>query len=690
MNVLENAFIQRYVEESVDTLKMIVPNLPDKYLKNFVQRQVLKRVVDQPVQIKNTYTELDKQISMLSLMHFIEKEKPIITGNGSFYIHHEEQVAPANDMLINFRTRRTEMKNEMFKCKQAGDDLGYIRNNLGQNNEKIKMNSYYGAMGQSSSFQYNVSCAGAITSQGRSVITTTMWFNETFLGSNIVFDTLDDILHYIKLILEEENHLDLYTWIDYVPTDGDIMKRFVSHYEGKEDPKLVMGAISQILKYASETQKVKLYFKNNLIELLDKNSKIQELVTHNILGNDVIYPEDVYDTNKDGTKKLDESGNPKILHHAGDTVEWLDPNKVPKELAPQLDQLWELLEEFVYMKKFIMYDKVDKYIYHKRKVVMYSDTDSVFIYMGFWVFKVLEYMRGLGLNQISLKELEGEKSFVLKIINVLTRMIYIGIHKTYDTLASNVNITEPYRKYINIKNEFLMDRYVGFPNIKKNYINRVIVQEGNILNKPDIDAKGGNLNAKSKNAIVTKRVKQITEKVTMDGDKILPEELLKEIYQFRDDIIQSLCAGETTYLSPVKVKSPEDYTNPYTQFKYLAVEAYRIGADDQSVDLPGAFNIVDVNMAKLSSLDWLEKNFPEVYERLKKDYYGNKNLGKGGIKYIALPMRLEKIPEWVMHYINADDICRKHLNPLFALLPSLGIKQDTVKSDTYYSTVLCL
>ena len=657
MDVFDNAFIQKYINDAVDALQMVIPNLPEKYLRNFVKRQIFKKLVDQPVRIQNTYTELDQQTTLLSVLHFIEKERPIITGNGSLYIQHSVQVAPANDMLINFRKRRSEMKNLMFECKQAMDEIGFIRNNLGQNNEKIKMNSYYGAMGQSSSFQYNVSCAGAITSQGRSVITTTMWFIETFIGSNIIFDTLDDIIYYIKFILEEENHLDLYTWIDYIPTDEDILKRYISHYEGSENQKVIIGTLNQILKYASNSQKIKLYFKNNFMELLDKNERIKNLVVSNILGDD--------------------------------STQWLDPNKVPEQISPYVNQYWEILEEFVYIKKYIMYDKVTKYIYHSRKVVMYSDTDSVFIYVGFWLFKILEYMRGLSPNQLSLKSLENEKSFVLKVINILSRMISIGIHKTYDTLAENVNIAFEYRKYINIKNELVMDRYVGFPNIKKNYINRVIVQEGNILPIPEIDAKGGNLNAKSKNALVTTRVKRITEKVTMNGDRILPEELLHEIYIFRDDIIRSLRSGETTYLSPVKVKSPEEYSNPYSQYKYLAVEAYRISTDDQNVDLPGAFNIVDVIMPDLKSIDDLKTKCPEIYRRLEKDYYGDSRFGKNGIKYIALPMRMERIPDWIMPYVNFDDIARKHLSPLLALLPSLGIQQDTIKSSTYYSTVLC-
>lgn len=690
MDVLENAFIKKYIDSAVADLKLMSPDLPDKYLRDFVGREVCKYIVDQPVNIKNTYTELDQNTTLLSVLHFIETEKPIICGNGSFYCHQNEHMSEISKMLMEFRSRRTVFKNKMFECEQKGDNLGYIQNNLAQNNEKIKMNSMYGASGEASSYQYNTACAGAVTSQGRSVITTTMWFDEAFLGANFGFTFMSDMLNYIKDILNEENHLEMYEWIEYVPTDDDIIRFYIRRFEGKESKNNVCGALTQILKYATDTQKVKLYYKNNLIEFIDKNPKVQQLILNEILSDKIIHEDDKLKTKRNDEVELDDDGNPIYLWHKGDVVEFLDPNKVPEQFVKPLDDLWSILEEFVYMKNFIAYDKVDKYAYHKRKVIMYSDTDSVFIYLGFWIFKMLEYLRGWTYDDISLKQLESETPLVLKIANIIIRMVYIGIHKTYDTLASNVNIAPDFRKYINIKNEFLMDRYIGFPNIKKNYINRVIVQEGNIFEKPKIDTKGGNLNAKSKNKLVTKRVNKTIEDVTMNGDKILPEELLYDIYHFRDDIEKSLKAGEITYLAPIKVKNPEEYTNPYSQSKYLAVEAYRIATNDETIDLPGSFNLVDVNMEDINSLDYLKDNYSEIFNRLKDGYYANKNFGKRGIKYIAIPMKLEKIPDWIKPYVNVDDITRKHLSPLTALLPSLGISQDTIKSKTYYSTVLCL
>ena len=690
MDVLENAFIKEYIKSAVADLKLVSPDLPDKYLENFVGREIRKYIVDQEVNIKNTYTDFDQNTTLLSVIHFIETEKPIICGNGSFYCHQNDHMSEISKMLMEFRSRRTVFKNKMFECEQKGDNQGYIQNNLAQNNEKIKMNSLYGSAGEASSFQYNTACAGAVTSQGRSVITTTMWFDEAFLCANLGFETLSDMTHYIKLILEEENHLELYQYIDYLPTDNDIMNFYTKRFEGKESKNIICGVLSQILKNATDSQKIKLYFKNNLIEFIDKNPKVKNIIMNGIMSDKIIHDDDKLKTKKNGEIELDENGNQIYLWHKGDVVEFLDPNKIPEQFEKPLDELWSVLEEFVYMKKFIMYNKVDKYAYHKRKAIMYSDTDSVFIYLGFWIFKILEYLRGWTYDDISLKQLESETPLVLKIANILIRMVYIGIHKTYDTLAGNVNISQDYRKYINIKNEFLMDRYIGFPNIKKNYINRVIVQEGNIFKKPKIDTKGGNLNAKSKNKIVTTRVNKTIEEVTMGGDKILPEELLYDIYHFRDDIESSLKKGEITYLAPIKVKNPDEYTNPYTQNKYLAVEAYRIATNDKTIDLPGSFNLIDVNMEDINSLDYLKNNHSEIYERLKKGYYEDKNLGKRGIKYIAVPMKLEHIPDWILPYVNVDDIVRKHLSPLTALLPSLGISQDTIKSKTYYSTCLCL
>lgn len=653
MDLLQNAYIQKYVSEMTENLQITFPHIPSEKLEAFIKKRVRETCVDQNVLIQNTYTKMQAQQSLLSILHWIETENPIIAGNGSFYVQHDVNTAPANQMLIHQKKQRSILKNKSFECRDRGDMNGYVSFHLGQGNEKIKMNSYYGAMGQSKSFQYNVSAAGAITSQGRSIISTTMWFDEAFLANNVIFETFDDIVHYIKLILREEIHLELYQYIEYIPSDLEIVEYLLQHYESNVSRRFYGACLISMLQNMSTQEKIKIYYKNNLHVFLEKNPKARQIV-------------------------LDMVTSP---------VSYMNPYEIPEEFKGPFDILWQLVAEFVYMEQYIVYNKIDKYVNHTRKVVLYSDTDSVFIYTGLWLFKIIEFLSGKQIKDINMEELQKNDVQVLKIINIVTNLIYIGIHTTYKTLCTNVNIFGDYQKYVSIKNEFLFDRFVMF-DIKKNYIYREVVNEGNIIKNPHMDVKGGNLNPKAKNKLVTNRIKSIVEDVTMNHDKIYPELLLKKVFEFRDEIVTSLRTGSLDYLIPTKVKNPEQYDNPYSQFKFRGVEAYRIAEEDPSIQLPGSFNVIDVKMETLEELSWLEENFPVIYDRLKVGVFGNDRLKKYGITYICIPMKLNKIPDWIVPYIDTDSIWRKHLNPIIALLPAMGISQDSIRTSTYYSTIL--
>jgi hypothetical protein len=649
----ENTFVKKYIEENVRCLLLMYPNLPEKYLTNFVERKVSSRITDVSAHVLNTYTHKASHTTLLNILDFIHDKNPIIAGNGSFYYQHNENLAPTSGMLSLWLQERGEKKKLAFKFRDEKNFAEYQRYILWSNNIKICNNSFYGAMAEKRSFGYNASSAAGITAQGRSIATTTLWFIEGFLGGNIYFKTADELMHYIHCIMEEEDHLMKYMIIPEVPPDTDIVNHLMQHYEGTQDKRLVQAMILMILKNIPDFKKIKLFFKNNLYAFIERCPAVKDLIINEMIKPDISYR---------------------------------NPYELPEQFKAPMESLWTLMEEFIYLKPFIMYDKDDRYVTHARHVVTYSDTDSVFIYTGEWLFKVMNWISGIKLSEIKMNAID--KEFALKTINIIMYIISIAIHKTYDTLTGNFGIAPEYRTRIKIKNEYLMDRYIAF-DMQKNYVYRNIVNEGHILDPPEFEVKGGNLNAKAKNKDVTKRLKEIVEHVTMDDDVIYPENLLRYIYAFRDEIIASLQHRETRYLPPVKVNTPERYANPYSQYQIRALEAYRIGSADTNITVPGTFYIIDVkDMTKLDLLGGLKEAYPEIYARFEKDFFGKKELAKGGISYIALPMNFEQIPDWIVPYVNIDLIWRKHLNPLISLLPSIGIRQDRIKGKSFYSTIL--
>jgi hypothetical protein len=352
-----------------------------------------------------------------------------------------------------------------------------------------------------------------------------------------------------------------------------------------------------------------------------------------------------------------------------------------------MEKSWELLHEFVHPHTFIMYNKIYRFINEERKSVNYSDTDSVFVYLGEWIFKCIEYISNKKQDEIKVSDIESNSILLFKITNIITSHLSRGISEILAYMTNLANIPIDFRKYIQFKNEMLLGRYIAL-DMQKNYVYRVDMQEGHMISPPKFSVKGGNLNAKAKNRLVTKRIQDIVKEVTMEHDTIQPDLLLYRMLSFKEEIIESLKNGDTTYLAPKKVKSADSYANPYSMYNFKAVEIYRIAENDESITLPGAFLIIDVSIPTKESLDLIKDSYPIQYERLFTDVFGNEKLTKGGIEYIAIPQRKERIPEWIRPYIHIENIWRKHISPLIALSPSLGIRIDTIRQNAYYSTIL--
>jgi hypothetical protein len=567
-------------------------------------------------------------------------------------MQHEEKISPVTIFLIETMARRKVLKAEAFRCRDNNDPIGNLRNKLGEKNEKIKINAFYGAMGETRSFQYNPSAVSSVTAQGRSIISTTMWFYEAFLGNNIVFNIPDDLFHYISLILEEPIHQDLYTFIDYEPEIEEIVSYYMYHYESTKDARIVAAIIRLMIKNATKEQRIKLYFKNNLYALLEKNPKIMDIVIKDIVSVDASY---------------------------------YNAYVIPDKIKNPMETLLAITHEFIFVKDYITYDKYRKYITHTRKAILYSDTDSVFVYAGEWLFKIIQYINGVALQDIKITKIP--KEFALSTINIIIYLGSVGIAEVYDALLTNVNVAPEYRKYINIKNEFLMDMYITLP-MKKNYVYRAIVNEGKILNKPTFETVGGNLNPKAKNTEITNMIRNIVKEVSVDCDKIQPALLIRRIYELREKIITSLEKGESKYLLPTNIKSPDAYNDPYSLYTVRAVEAYRLISGDDDIVLPNIFNIIDIHhITGPKDIECIKDTFPTEYNNILTKIFKHPHL-KTGLTYIAIPPRLEEIPEWIMVFIDINSIWRKYLNPLIAFCPAIGIKIDTIKSQNYYSTIL--
>ena len=86
----------------------------------------------------------------------------------------------------------------------------------------------------------------------------------------------------------------------------------------------------------------------------------------------------------------------------------------------------------------------------------------------------------------------------------------------------------------------------------------------------------------------------------------------------------------------------------------------------------------------------LKASNPEIYAVIDKKilHHPNPKVAEKMLPVIAIPRNVEKIPEWMIPFIDYDTIAYNVLSKFYPLLESLGL--DTIKTSKkeYFSNIL--
>lgn len=326
--------IKDWVKYYTEVLHLVFPKFDKKDIKNFLYDLVEENIQVPKAKLDNNYVHASMNFDLLSISDWIEETKPIIGGHGVFFRNQYQVINPAAQMLINSMNKRKEFKDKLKIYKEGTYE--YDMYDRFQQAEKVVSNSYYGSSGASSSDFFNLYTATCTTSTAQSLISTAMLTFEAFMVNNIQFYDIDDCLNYLIFIKNEKYNYSE----DFLPPVFPEMlyERLVSMFhEWKEEyaeplMEFVYSCSSRLLK--------RLYYKNNLYEFSDI-PVIQDLL-HGIF------------------LKVEEFKN---------------PNKIPKEIEKDIDQLWDYYKQFVFSNQFY-FGRIKRLKAFKRKCVVAIDTDS--------------------------------------------------------------------------------------------------------------------------------------------------------------------------------------------------------------------------------------------------------------------------------------------------------------------------
>ena len=542
--------------------------------------------------------------------------------------------------------------------------------------------------------------APTITTQGRSLISAAITFFEEFLEDNVWFGSMEEVQTFIFNVLEEKPYRK-YKDEDIIPgfkaTVPMVLFKLLKNsgylwVPTKEEGLVLWDQLSRL----GQEDLNRIYLKNNLFEFCKSPVVIEKIV----------------------------QALTKLQHP------FLNPNKPPKEIKGDLEEIMDYFKEYVYY-EYPVLDKMERVDKMPRDSVLIVDTDSCIISLEHWFQFVSKYTNGIDMRikhmQLSvIDEIERDEFGDLRKFKVFEK-----VEKCYDYDMMTDELIERKRKIsplkiipedglrssiINImsyilsqlildyfegisvrdhswtpgwdcllimKNEFLMKAILlGF--VKKHYCSNVLVKEGHLVRNPKkkLAITGFEFDKVNIPKSTSKALKEIMFEQILDRDEGIDQlQILNSLATLEKKIHESLLNGETKYYKPAKVKAMNAYEDPMRIQGIKGAFAYNQlkTSKERVIDLesPNSLIIIKTKIDKKTA-EKVHQSNPDLYEKimgvLEKSEY------KNGISSIAIHYD-DPIPEWIKPFINVQEILQDNLKSF--PLESIGINKI---SNQYVTT----
>ena len=224
---------------------------------------------------------------------------------------------------------------------------------------------------------------------------------------------------------------------------------------------------------------------------------------------------------------------------------------------------------------------------------------------------------------------------------------------------------------------------------KKQYAGIIVLQEGNLLEKPKFDIKGLDIKKVKTPKIARKYFGDVLEKDMLLCPEIDPMKVFMRFMDFERQIHDSLMNGETNFAKPGKFSNAAGYKNPGTIQAYRGVKLWNVMypkktiPDFSNVNLLKLRKITRENYKEIFSEEWHEKieeyfdmpiEISDKEAKKKAEAAGKTTFGDYGIDVVAVPKGEESIPEIFRELIDVTSITDANMKNGNILLESIGFK----------------
>lgn len=682
-----------YRREVMEALRLSFPGLYESELIEAVNYSIMKRGGDSPAVLDNNYTKTKEKTTLWQVTDYIMRREPIITVSGVMFRRHGYGPNPFVMLIQEFLKQRGLYKDTMFKYPKGSEE--FEKYNILQLSEKVSGNAMYGASGNHTSIFYNLYVAQSITMQGRSCIAAAIMLFEATMANNVKFSSLNEAITFINNVRREPMGMypdEVIIDPDKIPNVEEVFFKILYSCGFYWIPtEKEMTLIWDILNRCTQHELNKLFYKNNLFWFTDNSVVMNKIVQ--ILST------------------LD--------------VPFIDPNKPPQEVKDMMDELYQMIYEWVYYDKQYM-DRIDRTENMYRCVSMLTDTDSCFISFDGWYRYILDktFNIPMKIKEIEIDEKTGnvepafdkrydydffkdeviemqnyvrpdviapQVGFRCSIINILASIMgklaidYMGKY------SDNSNSTKCHdgsrrKSFFILKNEFQLKRAL-ITDGKKNYCAYQERQESSIIPKQKALAITGMPIKKVGVPDSTKAALQriLMEQILDNPGEISQVEIVKQLAVLEKQIVQAIHDGSKDYFKPERIKAIGAYDNPMRESGIKASVVFNELRDEneEPIDLNTRNSILNIKIdINKKNVFELEQKYPEVF-RKAIELLKRKEFSKG-ITGIAILVD-KPIPEWVKDYIDYTTIVNDNLHTFPC--EAIGIDRKEKDSINYTNVI---
>lgn len=642
----KSVFLQKWIEENLASFKLMYPNADENELRSILRDIAQERCVDVPAIIHNDYQDNSVvNCSLLSVANWIDTNKPICAGNGTFFKNHNYVTSPIQNVIDN-RIKNRKYYQKIRDSFEDEDSYEYRYNDIMQAESKIKVNSIYGSFGTPTFQLYNRYTASATTGTAQALISATEQGIEAFLSNNVLFRSVGECVRYITNILTKDTYTEeILTSVTAITDPIQVFDLLKGRFDVWIDS--YTNIIMEMLRNASVSDLTKIYYKNNLYALMSNE------VPHKILC--------------------------KIFHI---TTEFKNPNDVPENIQSDLETLWQYCDELVFYNH--PYEETIKRLKEcNRDSVVLIDTDSNIVNIEPWI----DYLRDTVWHQSGTSM--NEEDSVFTSVNTIAFLITQMIKSLLSNLTGRRNVLERYESRINMKNEYYFTRMI-LAKVKKRYMSAIALKEGRLFSPQKIDIKGHDFKKAGVNQDIHDKIVHIAKEYILEPKEIQIGDVLKELDVLETDIRESLARGERKYLLRQNCKVMKAYKNPMSQGAVKGPMLWNVLFPNNEIMVPDKLDMLIIKIRSEEDLEPIKDKFPREYNILVNEvFHGPVEEFHKDLTYFALPNNGEPVPEFIRPFIDVDKIISRNIGTFLPVQEALGMVSGIGKQGlTYFTNIL--